>query len=75
MHIRNLSLLGLETKCSGEHAEGICNRLKFDHWCLVEALGLSGGIWLLWKDTIDLLILKTHPQFIRARDTSVNKQS
>ena len=63
------------SKCCGEHMDGICNRLEFDHWCQVEVLGHSGGIWFLWKDTIDLLVLKTHPQFIHPRVTSVNKQS
>ena len=31
---------------------------------LVEALGYSGGIWLFWKDSLTINIIKTHPQFI-----------
>ena len=60
----------LETKCSGEHADKIWNSLGFDYWCRVEAIGLSGGIWLLWKECIDLTILKTHPQFIHVKISS-----
>ena len=44
-------LLGLlETKCSRGQADKICNSLGFDYWCRVEALGLSGGIWLLYME-------------------------
>ena len=57
----------LETKCSGDHADTVCNSLGFAHWCRVEALGLSGGIWLLWKEDIDILILKTHPLFFHVK--------
>ena len=33
----------------------------------MEALGYSGGIWLLWKDHLDVSIFKTHPQFIHMK--------
>lgn len=54
----------LEPKVSGIKADEICNNLKFDDWVRVEALGFSGGIWILWKDRIKLDILRTNPQFI-----------
>ena len=61
-------LIGLlETKCSGEHADKIFNSLRFNYWCRVEAIGLNGGIWLLWKKCIDPTILKTHSQFIHVK--------
>ena len=67
------SVLGLvETKCSGVHANRACSRVRFDNWLRVEVLRYSGGIWLFWKDTFDLCLLKTHPQFIHARISDNN---
>ncbi|XP_031120956.1 uncharacterized protein LOC116024196 [Ipomoea triloba] len=58
-------LLGLlETKVSGSKADEICNRLGFDEWLRVEALGFSGGIWVFWNSTLDIKPLLTHPQFV-----------
>lgn len=67
---RKPTLMGLvETRCSGTQAYDICNILGFDYSVRVEALGYSGGIWILWKDTISIDIIKTHPQFIHAQVT------
>ena len=50
LSIHNPSILGLvETKVSGPNANDICKRIGFDHWVRVEALGISGGIWLFWR--------------------------
>ena len=58
-------ILGLvETRCRGDHADKICNSLGYEFWVRVEALGLSGGIWILWKESVDTHVPKTHPQFI-----------
>ncbi|XP_019198960.1 PREDICTED: uncharacterized protein LOC109192713 [Ipomoea nil] len=54
----------LEPRVSGSQANDICFDLGFDEWCRVEAVGFSGGIWVLWKSTISVTILHTHPQFI-----------
>ena len=60
-------ILGLgETGCSGEHANKICDQLGFEFWIRVEALGFSEGIWLFWKESVQIEILKTHPLFIHA---------
>ncbi|XVF57141.1 hypothetical protein PTKIN_Ptkin06aG0180000 [Pterospermum kingtungense] len=53
----------LEPKISGSHADEICCNFGFDQWLRVEAVGYSGGIWILWKDEIDVEIISTHPQF------------
>lgn len=59
------TLLGLlETKCSGNQADVICNWLGFDYWVRVEALSYNVGIWVLWKDSISIDILKMLPQFL-----------
>lgn len=54
----------LEPKVSGSHANKICKDLDFDEWIRVEAVGFSGGIWILWKDTLSISILNTHPQYV-----------
>ena len=65
-------ILGLvETKCSGDRADTICKKLGFDRWVRIEALGYSGGVCLLWKDTLHIDIIKTHPQLVH---TKVSKQ-
>lgn len=53
-----------ETKTSGVNADKVCKELKFNNWIRVEAIGFSGGIWLLWNDDLDLQIIYTHPQCI-----------
>ena len=47
----------VETRCSRDHANFVCNKAGFDHWTRVEALGFSKGIWLLWKDSVNVRIL------------------
>ncbi|XP_019157960.1 PREDICTED: uncharacterized protein LOC109154682 [Ipomoea nil] len=54
----------LEPKVSGNQANKICNSFGFDEWIRVEAVGFSGGIWILWKESISIEIVKTNPQFI-----------
>ena len=50
----------LEPKVNGDHADIICNGLGFDRWLRVEALGYSGGIWILWKNSYHLDVVKSH---------------
>ncbi|CAN1146793.1 Putative ribonuclease H protein At1g65750 [Linum perenne] len=38
----------VEPKISGAKAEKVCSKLGFDEYCRVEAVGFSGGIWVLW---------------------------
>ncbi|XP_019198912.1 PREDICTED: uncharacterized protein LOC109192673 [Ipomoea nil] len=58
-------VLGLfEPKISGTHANSVCMQLGFSDWIRVEAVGFSGGIWVFWKDPVQLTVISTHPQFI-----------
>ncbi|XP_019178890.1 PREDICTED: uncharacterized protein LOC109174053 [Ipomoea nil] len=57
-------LCHMETKTSGTNADDVCKKLGFDKWARVEALGFSGGIWILWYDDLNIEILSSHPQFI-----------
>ena len=45
----------LETRCSDDHANTICNQMGFYHWVREESLGC--GIWILWKDNFYLRVL------------------
>ncbi|XP_019170452.1 PREDICTED: uncharacterized protein LOC109166023 [Ipomoea nil] len=58
-------LIGLvEPRVSGDHANDICSKLGFDDWVRVEAIGFSGGIWVLWNKPLEITVEFTHPQFI-----------
>lgn len=54
----------LETKTYGTNAYDICMKLGFDNWARVEVLGFRGGIWILWKEEVNMELLDSHPQFI-----------
>ncbi|XP_031105865.1 uncharacterized protein LOC116010543 [Ipomoea triloba] len=54
----------VETKTSGHTADSICMKLGFDEWARVEALGYSGGIWILWSGGLLVEVLNSHPQFV-----------
>lgn len=40
------------------------------HW--IEAAGLSGGIWLLWKDDLNLTVFHNHKQFVHVAVADLN---
>ncbi|XP_019164336.1 PREDICTED: uncharacterized protein LOC109160503 [Ipomoea nil] len=54
----------LEPKSSGTGADETCIKLGFDQWLRVEAVGMSGGIWILWNDSLSLHNIRTNPQFV-----------
>lgn len=57
-----------ETHAGGERAERICRGLGFDNSFRVDAVGQSGGLWLLWKSNVgDMEIMESSDQFIFAR--------
>lgn len=57
----------LKTKTSGKKADEVIASLGFHSSYRVEAHGFSGGIWLGWKDSVQLEILRSHPQFTLAQ--------
>lgn len=54
----------LKPKTSGQGVDNVCFKLGFDSWIRVETVGMSGGIWVLWKNDLKITVSKTHPQFI-----------
>jgi hypothetical protein len=59
--IHNFNVLAVvETRVSGLIADRVIGKLKFENSVRVEAVGRSGGIWLLWNGSkVDLKVLKT----------------
>ncbi|XP_031111969.1 uncharacterized protein LOC116015942 [Ipomoea triloba] len=55
---------GDEPKVFGNQANTICSSFGYEEWVRVEAVGFSGGISVLWKSSISIEVLNTHPQFI-----------
>ncbi|XP_019172460.1 PREDICTED: uncharacterized protein LOC109167844 [Ipomoea nil] len=50
-------ILGLfEPKVSGAQANAICMKLGFSDCVRVEAVGFSGGIWVFWKDPMQITV-------------------
>ncbi|XP_031112081.1 uncharacterized protein LOC116016057 [Ipomoea triloba] len=46
----------------------------FDNWIRVEAVGFSGGIWLLWRNNITVDIIATNSQFVLTNITKGNER-
>lgn len=55
------NILGLlEPKVSGEQADMICRKIGYDEWVRVEVVGFSGGIWIFWRENIEVNIRASH---------------
>ncbi|XP_031115795.1 uncharacterized protein LOC116019654 [Ipomoea triloba] len=54
----------LRSKSGVQSRKAGYQKLKFDNWIRVEALGFSGGIWLFWNNPLTVNIIFTDPQFI-----------
>lgn len=39
-------------------------KIGYANWVRVDAVRLSGGIWVFWKDTVVVDVISTNPQFI-----------
>ncbi|MBA0797739.1 hypothetical protein Gohar_008407 [Gossypium harknessii] len=51
-------------KSHSDKANRIIAKLRFQHSHQVEATGFTGGIWVGWKDSVQVEIMCNHPQFI-----------
>lgn len=57
-----------ETHAGGDNASRICQNLGFEHAFRVDAVGQSGGIWLLWRSCVGTVnIIESSDQFVHAR--------
>ncbi|KAL4379850.1 hypothetical protein GQ457_02G019350 [Hibiscus cannabinus] len=64
---RPLVVALFEPRISGRRADIIIAKLGFQNSFRVEAHGFSGGIWLIWDDSIDLEVTHISNQFINGR--------
>lgn len=59
-----------ETHASAENAGRICQGLGFEDSSRVDAVGQSGGLWLLWRQEIgDVVVINSADQFIHVKVT------
>ena len=57
-----------ETHASGDKAGQICQSVGFDNSFRVDAVGQSGGIWLLWRSNIGIVsVMASSEQFVHAK--------
>ncbi|KAH9727054.1 hypothetical protein KPL70_008506 [Citrus sinensis] len=57
----------MEPRISGRKADNFIQASGFDQSHKVEAVGFSGGIWLLWRDQFHVEITFNHKQFIHLK--------
>ncbi|XP_061376067.1 uncharacterized protein LOC133318127 [Gastrolobium bilobum] len=66
-------LVLLETRISGSKADRVVRSLGFDNFFIREAVGFSGGIWILWnKSMTSISILEEDHQFVHSKITWLN---
>lgn len=58
------SLFLSETRLSDKNNIKVCNSLSFQHHYFVPARGRSGGLLLLWKDSVELEVISASPNLI-----------
>lgn len=57
-----------ETHAGGDRAGRICQGLGFENSFRIDAVGQSGGIWLLWRSSVGVVtIIESSNQFIHAK--------
>ncbi|KAL4367294.1 hypothetical protein GQ457_05G012860 [Hibiscus cannabinus] len=56
----------MEPRISGREADRFIHRSGFEFSYRVEANGFSGGIWVLWRGTINVQVLAVSKQYIHA---------
>lgn len=57
----------METRCGGPKAEKIIKKIGFDDFVKVDAIGFSGGIWVLWRNPIQVFVSVIDDQFIHMK--------
>ncbi|KAE8713139.1 hypothetical protein F3Y22_tig00110214pilonHSYRG00049 [Hibiscus syriacus] len=65
----------METHTSGTKADRIINNMGFNNSFRVKALGHSGGIWMLWDNSVEVKILSISNQYVHARFKGLNNIS
>ncbi|XP_026451804.1 uncharacterized protein LOC113352159 [Papaver somniferum] len=53
-----------ETKLSSEASTTRVDQFGFENSCVVSSIGRSGGLWLLWRNSINLEVISSSPNLI-----------
>ncbi|GMJ01992.1 hypothetical protein HRI_003868400 [Hibiscus trionum] len=62
---QHLDLIGLfEPRVSGDMADDLIRRTRFDYSYQVEANGFSGGLCIFWKETMKFDVMAVSNQFV-----------
>ncbi|CAL1377530.1 unnamed protein product [Linum trigynum] len=66
----------LEPRISGNDASSVIKSLGYDTWAIYDAIGFSGGIWVLWNPSdLKLEEFDNHKQFINLKCSSANVET
>lgn len=57
-------LILVEPRISGLKADKTIRKINYPHSYRVEAVGFSGGIWILWREGVHIEVLVSHKQFV-----------
>lgn len=57
----------VETRVSGFRANRVVQSIGFSFSHRVEARGFSGGIWILWKANVDMVVMSNESQFVHLK--------
>ncbi|KAK9175331.1 hypothetical protein WN944_027337 [Citrus x changshan-huyou] len=61
-----------EPRISGQKANNFIRGCGFERSHRIEAVGFSGGIWILWRDFLTVEIILNHKQFVHFKIISSN---
>ena len=64
-----------EPRISGWKADDFIQHSGFHRSHRVEAIGYSGGIWILWREQVEVDVIENHRQYIHTRITFPDRQS
>lgn len=59
-----------KTRLSGDHATAIISSQGYEHFFKVDAMGFSGGIWILWNPiniVVELITSTFHEVYLRVQ--------
>ncbi|KAL4360801.1 hypothetical protein GQ457_04G012650 [Hibiscus cannabinus] len=62
----------MEPRISGREADVFIRKMGFDFSFRVEARGFSGGIWIMWRDSVRLDMLAVSNQYIHGLCSTVD---
>lgn len=62
----------METKCNHNRVEEVRRRLNFHFAASFDAVGLSGGLAVLWKNDVNIVVERVSRYFIHLKCSSLD---